>query len=60
MGRTPHGVRELKLRNSHQPIQDQSRTPHGVRELKHNLNNQELPAYGSRTPHGVRELKLIG
>ena len=36
VGRTPHGVRELKLVLTVAHLQDHyRRTPHGVRELKH-------------------------
>ena len=56
-GRTPHGVRELKLSAlSGMRRESLSRTPHGVRELK---PGESYPTYtiGGRTPHGVRELK---
>ena len=33
-GRTPHGVRELKLHGVFEDAIEVRRTPHGVRELK--------------------------
>ena len=34
LGRTPHGVRELKRRLLQWQASNKGRTPHGVRELK--------------------------
>ena len=49
-GRTPHGVRELKLWAKVQIIRQTCRTPHGVRELK--LEKSPPPPEGRQVaPH---------
>ena len=56
-GRTPHGVRGLKLLvDDGRGVQVHGRTPHGVRGLK-SLLPARFPGQTSRTPHGVRGLK---
>ena len=57
-GRTPHGVRGLKLDRVPAELVHTGRTPHGVRGLK--LWSMVVAATGAprRTPHGVRGLKL--
>ena len=58
-GRTPPGVRELKLRVwSKVNLLKLSRTPPGVRELKPGRGRAKDGRGASRTPPGVRELKL--
>ena len=56
VGRTPHGVCELKLRGMCDGACKRSHTPHGVCELKWSGrdNNHRRDR---RTPHGVCELK---
>ena len=57
MGRTPPGVRELKLLLDSIVRQlSVCRTPPGVRELKLVISDTE-PMLLCRTPPGVRELK---
>ena len=56
-GRTPHGVRGLKLDGHGVQCQDGGRTPHGVRGLKFGSARMDIANYG-RTPHGVRGLKF--
>ena len=56
VGRTPHGVRELKPVGGIGKVVRLCRTPHGVRELKPEMRLAER-LQSRRTPHGVRELK---
>ena len=56
-GRTPPGVRELKLNLRRNKLILQSRTPPGVRELKREAMSNNLGDWRRRTPPGVRELK---
>ena len=58
-GRTPPGVRELKLGAGLPRPRGASRTPPGVRELKQAGNAQGAVTPARRTPPGVRELKPL-
>ena len=50
VGRTPHGVRELKHLSSEQHQVHDRRTPHGVRELKQ-IDNTTMYLYSGVAPH---------
>ena len=56
VGRTPHGVRGLKLYAQWRINRVARRTPHGVRGLKY-LSSWPCALATGRTPHGVRGLK---
>ena len=59
IGRTPQGVRGLKLRPDYFPWTGrEGRTPQGVRGLKHLIPHQP-DGKPSRTPQGVRGLKPL-
>ena len=58
-GRTPHGVRGLKLRHFGNLPDTLGRTPHGVRGLKYLFDKVVEIGLQSRTPHGVRGLKYV-
>ena len=59
-GRTPHGVRGLKLAwTSWATCTISGRTPHGVRGLKSPVEHSKVAVCDGRTPHGVRGLKSI-
>ena len=57
-GRTPQGVRGLKLKSALAADFDKSRTPQGVRGLKFDGAANIVSPAGSRTPQGVRGLKF--
>ena len=58
-GRTPRGVRELKLCAKELRRNNTSRTPRGVRELKRKNALHDQGGSRGRTPRGVRELKPL-
>ena len=56
-GRTPRGVRGLKLKNSQSYNNRNGRTPRGVRGLKYLVAGGNIIRNSGRTPRGVRGLK---
>ena len=59
LGRTPHGVRGLKLPNAHAGIVLFASHPSRGAWIEIHDANQDLPRALCRTPHRVRGLKCV-